>query len=191
MNWAVRNIPQVCSADQPNNYSCPNGRVFYTASVVWGAIGPARIFGHGATYASLQWFWLVGAATPIITWLLARRWSKSLWRYVCTPIIYGGTGLLPPATVYIFLCWGIVGIFNYIKCRYTGWWLQYNYVTSGVLDCGLIISTLVIFFTLYLTSVDAPKWWGNDGALETMDYMNEAIYKHIQSGETFGPSVFP
>ncbi|KAF4504162.1 hypothetical protein G6O67_008349 [Ophiocordyceps sinensis] len=193
LNWAIHHIPDVCSPEQPNNYTCPNGRVFYTASVVWGAIGPARIFSHGAAYASLQWFWLVGAATPIISWLLARRWPKSIWRYVCTPVIYGGTGLLPPATVYIFLCWGVVGvIFNYfIKRRYMGWWLQYNYITSAALDCGLIVSTMVIFFTLYLTSTSSPSWWGNVGVYKTLDFSNKAITKHLNPGETFGPSVWP
>lgn len=193
LNWAFDNIPNFCSLQQADHFTCANGRVFYTASVVWGAIGPARIFSHGAAYASLQWFWLVGAATPIISWLLARRWPKSIWRYVCTPIIYGGAGLLPPATVYIFLCWGGVGIlFHYlVKRRYMGWWLQYNYITSAALDCGLIISTLVIFFTLYLTSTSAPSWWGNEGPLKTLDYANKAVTKHLQPGETFGPSVFP
>ncbi|KAF4583015.1 small oligopeptide transporter, OPT family [Ophiocordyceps camponoti-floridani] len=193
LNWALRNIPEVCTVTQPNNYSCPNSRVFYTASIVWGVIGPARIFSHGATYASLRWFWLVGTFTPVATWMLARRWPKSFWRYVCTPIIFGGVGLLPPATVYIYLCWGVVGvIFGYfIKRRYTGWWLQYNYITSAALDCGLVCSTLVIFFTLYLTSTSPPKWWGNDDIFKNLDHQNLAVTKRLPPGETFGPSVYP
>lgn len=193
MNWALRAIPEVCSLEQANSYTCPHGRVFYTASVVWGAIGPARLFSRGAMYAGLQWFWLVGAVTPLATWLLARRWPQSKWRYVCAPIIFGGTAMLPPATLYIFLCWGVVGfIFNYwIKGRWTGWWLQYNYVVSAALDCGLIISTLVIFFTLYLTRATPPQWWGNKEALATLDYRGEAISRRVGPGETFGPEAFP
>lgn len=42
MNWALGTIPNVCADDQADNYTCPNGRVFFTASVIWGAIGPAR-----------------------------------------------------------------------------------------------------------------------------------------------------
>lgn len=193
MNWALGHIPNVCDLDQENNYTCPGGRVFYTASIIWGAIGPARIFSHGALYASLQWFWLVGAITPIATWLLARRWPKSFWRYVSSPVIFGGTGLLPPATVNIYLCWGIAGIvFNYfIRRRYTGWWLQYNYILSAALDCGLIISTLLIFFTLYLTNMNSPSWWGNDGAVQTMDFQGTAISKHVLPGEIIGPAQWP
>ncbi len=193
LNWALDNIPDICTADQKDSYTCPGTRVFYTASVVWGAIGPARIFSGSATYANLQWFWLIGAVTPIITWLLVRRWPKSFLRYISTPVIFGGSGQIPPASVYIYLCWGIVGVvFNFfIKRRYTGWWLQYNYITSAALDCGLILSTLVIFFTLYLTSATEPQWWGNMGAVHTLDYSATAVKIHLAPGETFGPSVWP
>lgn len=193
MNWALNKIPDICSLDQANNYTCPGSRVFFTASIIWGAIGPARIFSGNALYSSLQWFWLVGAITPIVTWLMARRWPKSIWRYVNTPVIYGGPGLLPPASVYIYLCWGTVGVvFNYfIKRRYTGWWLQYNYITSAALDCGLIISTLVIFFTLYLTNTHPTHWWGNSVGIETLDFAHTAVKSHVAPGETFGPSEWP
>lgn len=193
MNWALAHIPDICEQDQANAYTCPGSRVFFTASIIWGAIGPARIFSGNALYSSLQWFWLVGAVTPIITWLLARRWPKSIWRYVNTPVIFGGSGLLPPATVYIYLCWGSVGVvFNYyIKRRFTGWWLQYNYVVSAALDCGLIMSTLLIFFTLYLTEANHIEWWGNVGAMKTLDMATMAVKTHVAPGETFGPSQWP
>lgn len=193
MNWAINHIPDVCTFDQPNSYTCPGGRVFFTASIVWGAIGPARMFSGNALYASLQWFWLVGALAPVATWLIARRWPKSFWRYINMPVIFGGAGALPPATVYIYLCWGMVGtFFNYfIKRRYTGWWLQYNYILSAALDCGLILSTLLIFFTLYLTNVPHPDWWGNHGALQNLDMSNTAISSSVGKGEFFGPAQWP
>lgn len=193
MNWALAKIPDVCSLEQANNYTCPGSRVFFTASIIWGAIGPARIFSGKALYSSLQWFWLVGAVTPIVTWLLARRWPKSLWRYVNTPVIFGGSGLLPPATVYNYLCWGMVGVvFNYyIKRRYTGWWLQYNYIVSAALDCSLIISTLLIFFTLYLTETGPLHWWGNNEAMNTLDHSHNAVKLTVPDGQTFGPTSWP
>jgi len=193
MNWALGHIPNVCDLQQENHYTCPGGRVFFTASIIWGAIGPARIFSGKAIYHNLQWFWLVGALAPVLTWILARRWPRSIWRYVSTPLIFGGAGLLPPASVYIYLCWAVVGtIFNYfIKRRYTGWWLQYNYILSAALDCGLILSTLVIFFTLYLTSAQAPQWWGNDVAVNSMDYKGTAHKSHVPPGTKIGPTEWP
>lgn len=56
MNWALGHIPDVCAVDQPNNYTCPGGRVFYTASVIWG--------GHW-TSAYLQ-SWLNLLIAPVV-----------------------------------------------------------------------------------------------------------------------------
>ncbi|PKS09470.1 hypothetical protein jhhlp_004086 [Lomentospora prolificans] len=193
MNWALANIPNVCDLQEENNYTCPGGRVFFTASIIWGAIGPARIFSGKAIYHTLQWFWLIGALTPVLTWILARRWPRSIWRYVSAPLIFGGSGWLPPASVYIYFCWAIVGtIFNYfIKRRYTGWWLQYNYILSAALDCGLILSTMVIFFTLYLTSAQAPQWWGNSVAVDNMDYKGTSFKSSVPEGMKIGPTEWP
>ncbi|KAK0717183.1 OPT oligopeptide transporter protein-domain-containing protein [Lasiosphaeria miniovina] len=193
MNWALATIPDVCSEHQRHHFNCPNAKVFYTASIIWGAIGPARMFSGSALYSSLQWFWLVGAIAPIATYFLARRYSRGFWRYVNMPLVFGGSGMLPPATVFIFFCWGIVGgVFNYfIRRRKMGWWLQYNYVTSAALDCGLILSTLVVFFALVLTSSDGPKWFGNNQALSTLDMNSLAVKSIVAPGEKFGPTEWP
>ncbi|RYP64832.1 hypothetical protein DL769_006507 [Monosporascus sp. CRB-8-3] len=193
MNWALGTIPGVCSEDQPNGYICPGATVFYTASVIWGAIGPRRMFGNGALYAPLQWFWLVGVTAPVATWFLARRFPKSVFRYVSAPLIFGGSGMIPPATVYNYLCWGAVGwVFNwFIRRRYRGWWLQYNYITSAALDSGLIVSTIVIFFALYLSSATPPQWFGNVGVFGTLDQKGEAVKSFVEEDQTFGPATWP
>lgn len=179
------------SVTKPASTACPGAKVFYTASVVWGAIGPARIFSPGAIYGSLQYFWLIGAATPVIFWLIARKWPRGPARYLMAPLIFGGSGMIPPATVYIYLCWGITGfVFNYyIKRRWFGWWAQYNYITSAALDTGLFISTIVIFFCLVLTNQTAPQWWGNVAIYNTMDQTDTAIRKVLTPGTTFGPAA--
>ncbi|KAI0440012.1 OPT family small oligopeptide transporter [Xylaria telfairii] len=193
MNWALGNIPEICSNRQPDGYTCPGGRLFFSTSVIWSTIGPARIFSGNAIYSSLQWFWLVGAVSPVIAWFLARRYPRSMARYINMPLVFGGSGWIPPATVYSYLCWGSVGLlFNYfIKRRFNGWWLHYNYITSAALDCGLIISTLLIFFTLYLTSANAPRWYGNYDIYETLDQRGLAIKSFAAAGETFGPTSWP
>jgi OPT family small oligopeptide transporter len=193
MNWALANIPDVCSDTQVHQWNCPSARVFFTASVIWGAIGPARMFSGKALYSGLQYFWLIGAVAPVLTWLMARRYPRSIWRYVSMPIVFGGSGMLPPATVYIYYCWGAVGTFFnfFIRRRKTGWWLQYNYITSAALDCGLIVSTVVIFFALYMSSTAPPEWFGNVEALGTLDMRSRAVKTRLPIGETFGPSEWP
>jgi hypothetical protein len=134
----------------------------------------------------------VGAITPVITWFFARRFPRSTFRYFNMPLFFGGPGWLPPATVYQYLCWGFYGtLFNYyIKRRWAGWWFQYNYITSAAMDCGLIIATLIIFFTLNLTVATAPKWFGNWDVYDTLDQKGLAVKSFVAIGETFGPATW-
>jgi OPT family oligopeptide transporter len=52
LNWALGSINNVCETDQPDHYSCPNAYVFFTASIIWGVIGPSRIFGGKYTISN-------------------------------------------------------------------------------------------------------------------------------------------
>lgn len=113
LNWALGSIDGVCTPDQSAHYTCPNAHVFFTASIIWGVIGPSRIFGTDGLYHPMLWFFLIGAITPVIVWLLARRYPRSILRYVNTAVIFGGIGYIPPATVMIYASWGFVGtMFN-------------------------------------------------------------------------------
>ncbi|RAH73947.1 small oligopeptide transporter, OPT family [Aspergillus aculeatinus CBS 121060] len=190
MNWGLATIKDVCSLDQVNHYTCPNGRVFFNASVIWGLIGPQRMFSPGQMYVSLQWFWLAGALLPVIIYLAARMWPKSNIRYLSAPLIFGGAGLIPPATPLNYLTWGVVGmIFNkYIRDKFRGWWMHYNYILSAGLDVGLDLCTILIFLTIDLTGASFPDWWGTRIASGTMDTMGTAIQKTVNG--TFGPATW-
>ncbi|KAG9815505.1 small oligopeptide transporter, partial [Aureobasidium melanogenum] len=191
--WAFGGgIKDLCALHQVNHFTCPGGRVFYNASVIWGVIGPARMFSGDATYKNLQWFWLAGAAAPVIFFFAAKQWPKSPIRFLSAPLIFGGTGQIPPATPLNYLSWGIVGfIFNkWIRNRYRGWWMRFNYITSAALDSGLAISTILIVLTISLTNTDAPNWWGNVAVYNTMDSLGTAVSKVLPEGATFGPSTW-
>ncbi|PWY74905.1 small oligopeptide transporter [Aspergillus eucalypticola CBS 122712] len=189
MNWGLATIKDVCSETQADNYTCPNGRVFYQASVIWGLIGPQRIFSPGQLYSGLMWFWLAGAILPVVIYIGARMYPKSQIRFLNAPLIFGGAGLIPPATPLNYLTWGLVGIvFNkYIRDRWRGWWMHYNYVLSAGLDVGLDLCTILIFLTLDLTSTSFPTWWGTSIASDTMDMAGTAVQKTVPAGQTFGP----
>jgi OPT family oligopeptide transporter len=46
--WAMDNIPDICSPHQKDGFTCPNTNIYNTASIIWGGIGPKRIFSPGA-----------------------------------------------------------------------------------------------------------------------------------------------
>ncbi|KAG6373683.1 OPT oligopeptide transporter [Boletus reticuloceps] len=173
----------------------PQYQVFGTASVIWGVIGPQRQFSSGQIYNSLLWFFLLGAICPVIAWLAQKRWPNSWIRYLNFPVIFSGTGLIPPASAVNYVTWGIVGfIFQYfIRRRHFSWWTKYNYVLSAALDTGLACSVILIFFclqypdngTIGLNSIQT--WWGNTVFLKTADGQSATL--RAVNG-TFGPSTW-
>ena len=190
LNWAFGNVKNICTQLNPSHYTCPGGRVFFNASVIWGLIGPARIFSIGQVYNGMLYFFIAGAIGPPLFYVLARMFPKSPLRFVNMPLIFGGSGYIPPATTINYTTWGFVGyIFNkVIKNKYNGWWSHYNYVTSAGLDTGLAISTIIIFFTLSLTNANPPNWWGNNVVGSTLEANFAAIQKTVEPGQIFGPT---
>lgn len=164
------------SRDQPAKFSCPNGRTFFSSSIVWGVIGPTRMFGAGSIYQYFNVFWVIGAILPCIFYAFLKCGGRLAWvgRNLHAPIMLGAMGWLPPATPLSFSTWGIFALlFNYvIRKRFHGWWSTYNYITAAALDAGLVLSTIVIFFAITLPGVTIPQWWGNVGVYETMVSQN-------------------
>lgn len=190
MNWTLGNIENVCASDQAAHFTCPNGRAFFSNSITWGVIGPRRMFGPGAIYNSVLWFWLLGAMLPVAFYVLMRVFPRSRVKFLNAPVMLGAMSWIPPATPLSYFSWVIFGlIFNYwIHRRWRGWWHTYNYVTAAGLDTGLILSTIVIFFAIIFPGVNLPSWWGNIAPFETMDYLTSAIRKTVPVGEIFGPA---
>lgn len=161
LNFALKNIEGVCTKDQPQHFTCPGAKVFFSASVIWGLLGPQRIFSPGQVYSTLLIMFPIGAALPVVLYYLSKKWPKSVWQYAMAPIILGGGGSIPPASPLNYLTWGIVGFLfqKVIRGRYFAWWSRLNYLTASGLDTGLALSTLVIFFVFTFNNISAPKWW--------------------------------
>ncbi|SCU93346.1 LAFA_0F15896g1_1 [Lachancea sp. 'fantastica'] len=187
MEWAKGNIEDVCTPHQASHFTCPGSKVFFNASIIWGVIGPQRMFSAGQIYNKLLYFFILGAGLPVLNWAILRKWPKSLIKYVNWPVFFSGTGLIPPATPYNYGAYCMVGItFGYfIKKRFFHWWTKYNYSLSAGLDISLAWSSLIIFVTLGLTNTEAPSWWGNN-VINTSEYNDEAIQRVLSPGESFG-----
>ncbi|OLL24788.1 Sexual differentiation process protein isp4 [Neolecta irregularis DAH-3] len=189
LDWSLANISGVCTNDATNNFNCPGATVFFNASIIWGVVGPKRLFSYGQIYYSQLWFFLLGALLPIPVYFLQKRYPNRWFKYVNTPLFFGGIGMIPPATAINYVSWAAVGfIFNYlIRHKYFQWWSKYNYILSAALDCSLALSTIFLFFCFDMTQINFPSWWGNTVAANTADANGTPLDK-VPPGGHFGPS---
>jgi len=196
-SWMFSNIPNICDPDQKDGFICPSTEVFGTASIIWGVIGPARQFSKGQIYYGLSFFFLVGALCPLFAYLIGRKFQNSWIRYVNFPVLFNGTGYIPPASAVNYVPWGIVGfIFQYvIRRRHFSWWAKYNYVLSAALDSGVAISAVLIFFILQypqngtIGQNTIQVWWGNTVFTNTADFLGKPLLSVVK-GSHFGPDTW-
>jgi len=191
-NFLRNNIEGICTPEAKAGLVCPGARTYFTASIIWGVIGPGRMFGPGSMYSWIHYFWIIGVGATVVAWLLARRYPKTWLRYVYMPAVFSASGLIPPATCYMLLCYILFGtIFNVvIKRKFPGWWYQYNYILSGALDIGNGLCALSIVLFIGLTDSAFPEWWGNTGFLSTMDGERTAVLRHLKGDEIIGPKTW-
>lgn len=191
LRWMYGSVDDLCLKGQKNHYTCPGGTVFYLASIIWGVIGPERIFSQGSVYYHLLFFYVLGLL-PIVSWLILRKWPQAPIRWLNWPVFFSGTGQIPPATPYTYTSWCAVGLFFgwYIKLKFFHWWTKYNYSLSAGLDIGLAWSSLIIFLCIQLPGASFPNWWGIDVVNNTLDTNMAAITNVLAEGESFGPDVW-
>ncbi|KAJ2956814.1 hypothetical protein NQZ79_g7394 [Umbelopsis isabellina] len=184
--WLMSTIPNICTqAAFP--FTCPSAHTFYSASVIWGAIGPHKMFAGDSPYSAMLYFFLIGLVLPIPFYFLAKKYPNSWVKYVHIPLIFNATGMMPPAVPLNFSMWcagGFVFMYWIRKYRHE-WWLKYNYVTSAALDSGVAIAGIVIFGVSMGTSNDenpygwTPNWWGYDA-----DSVDHCPYAGLNMTET-------
>ncbi|CAN6555335.1 unnamed protein product [Malus baccata var. baccata] len=156
-HWLLNSIKNMC-VDDPHSdspWTCPNDRVFYDASVIWGLAGPKHIFGSLGNYGAMNWFFLGGAVGPVI-----QHWI----RLINLPVLLGATGLMPPATALNYNSWIIVGtIFNFLVLRYRkNWWQRYNYILSAAMDAGVAFMAVLLYLSVGMEN-KSLTWWGTNG----------------------------
>lgn len=190
LRWSYGSIEDLCQPHQKSNFTCPNAKTFFTASIIWGVIGPKRIFSHGELYWGTLFFFVIGAVLPILNWLVLKKWPNSPIRWLNWPVFFSGTGYIPPATPYNYGAYCLVGLLfgYYIKRKFFHWWTKYNYSLSAGLDIGLAWSSLIIFLAINLSNTNAPSWWGNNVVSSTLEGGGYAATFILEEGQAFGPS---
>ena len=171
LNWQVTSIKGVCTPEAQAKFYCPGTSTMFTASVIWGTLGPAKMYGRDGPYHVLVFGFLIGAVFPIPFYLLAKKFpdSKFIRGFHAPVFLFGGLNWAPYNLSHSWPAVPVAYFFQvYVRKRYVAWWQKYNYILSTGLDCGVAIAALVTFFALQWQEVNI-EWWGNTVVTEGAD----------------------
>ncbi|CAK7205796.1 hypothetical protein SEUCBS139899_008575 [Sporothrix eucalyptigena] len=77
LNFQMNKIPNVCTPEAANKMTCPGINTFFTAAVMWGTIGPKRVFGAHGQYSAMLVGFPIGIVLPIAFWYVQKRLRAS------------------------------------------------------------------------------------------------------------------
>lgn len=164
--WLLTSIEYICDETKlplGSPWTCPLDDVFYNASIIWGVVGPLRMFGKLGLYPEMNYFFLFGLVAPVPVWYFARKFPEKRWiSCINMPLILSGTMGMPLAKAVNSVSWFAVGIiFNLVVYRrFKGWWARHNYILSAGLDVGVAFMGTLCYFTLQYYDIAGPSWWG-------------------------------
>ncbi|KAK7244641.1 hypothetical protein RIF29_39466 [Crotalaria pallida] len=166
--WLLTSIENICDETllpEGSPWTCPGDTVFYNASIIWGVVGPQRMFTNDGIYPGMNWFFLIGLLAPVPVWLLSLKFPDHKWiRLINMPIIMAGASNIPPGRSVSYITWGAVGIFFnfYVYRKFKAWWARHTYILSAALDAGVAFLAVLLYFSLQSYGIFGPTWWGLD-----------------------------
>ncbi|TKY62595.1 Oligopeptide transporter 5 [Spatholobus suberectus] len=166
--WLLTSIENICDEallPKGSPWTCPGDDVFYNASIIWGVVGPQRMFTKDGVYPGMNWFFLIGLLAPLPVWLLSLKFPNHKWiQLINIPVITAGASNIPPARSVNYITWGIVGIFFnfYVYRKFKAWWARHTYILSAALDAGVAFMGVALYFALQSNGIFGPTWWGLD-----------------------------
>ncbi|KAJ1659701.1 hypothetical protein IWQ61_001254 [Dispira simplex] len=161
--YLMDNIPHMCERDNLP-WTCRGAHTFYSASIIWGLIGPQKMFGPDSPYHFTLWFFLLGFLLPLPVYFLQRKFPRVSWlQHVHVPIIFSALDAFPPGPALVYPVWfAACYLFNrWIYRRFRAWWERFAFIFSVAMDSGLAVAGLFIFFFFQSTGLNV-NWWGND-----------------------------
>ncbi|OAQ30089.1 OPT superfamily oligopeptide transporter [Linnemannia elongata AG-77] len=154
---------------------------FWGSGLIYGALGPAKMFAFDGKYWFVYIGFLIGFVVPVILWALSKVFPQYQWSKFNVAIIAGGMGAYPNGyAIGVFPSIIVCLIFQgYIFRYHKGWWKKYVFVLSAALDTGAAFTGLImfLFFSGGISpklSLNFPHWWGNyaDDNGTTAPYMS-------------------
>ncbi|KAF9137762.1 hypothetical protein BGX30_009927 [Mortierella sp. GBA39] len=132
-------------------------QIFWGSALIYGALGPVKMFGPSSYYNFIYWGFLIGAVIPVIQWGLSKKYTNIKWSRLNIALVAGGMsaypggqpiGVLP--SIILCLIWQF-WVFRYKK----DFWSKYTFILSAALDTGAAFTGLFLF--VFLQGGVSPK----------------------------------
>ena len=187
LGYQIRDTPDICTPHARNKMSCPGTHGFFTSAVLWGTLGPKKMFGNGGFYTMLMIGWPLGIVFTLITWFIQRKFRGHGWVRQIHPIamLWGAINFSPyNLSYYIPSVW--IAWLSWIWCkrRFLGFWSKYNFVLSAAFGAGVSVAAVVLYFALDMHGVEFD-WWGNSVGRDSVDSVGFTLFEI--TGGHFGP----
>lgn len=182
-------LKDICTANAPFAFTCPGENTFFTAAVLWGTVGPKRLWGVGGTYSPTLIGFPLGVILVLIFYFLNKAFPRNAVLRNAHPVVMIA-GALNWAPYNLAFTWPAVpvGAFSWlwIKRSFLGLWSKYNFVLSASFSAACALSALIQFFSIAYNDIPI-KWWGND--VTTVGcYSEGCLLKPLAPGEAFAPA---
>jgi OPT family oligopeptide transporter len=148
LNFQLRHINAVCTPDAQFRLTCPGVNTFFTASVLWGTVGPTKIWGSNGQYTETLIGFPMGVIIVFIFWGLSKKFPNWTWVRQIHPvaIMYGGIVWAPYNMSYVWPSVPIAYVsWIYLKSRFLGLWSKVSNTASNPGASGPFMTSLLIF----------------------------------------------
>ncbi|KAL1746910.1 OPT oligopeptide transporter protein-domain-containing protein [Schizophyllum fasciatum] len=144
-----------------------------SAAIAMGALGQELFtIGKPSGYWIIPFCTIVGFFVPLPFYLIwefspnKKSWIARAARYINVPVLTLYMGYLPYSVNGQWWTCMVIGFVSqwYMRKRYPGWFVKYNYLLSAALDGGSQVILFILSFAVFGASgkeVPFPNWWGN------------------------------
>ncbi|KAK9453083.1 OPT oligopeptide transporter protein-domain-containing protein [Dipodascopsis uninucleata] len=158
--FQMDSMKDLCSTTQKDKFTCPGTRTIWADSVIFGVIGPERVFSK--LYPKLKYSFLIGVLVVPPFFLMTRFFPK-LMKHAHPILLANGAATWGQTYNLSYFTTGLYAsllFMWYLKSRYLPWWSKYNYVLTAAFSSGIALSAVVVYFAFDYKAVNL-KWWGN------------------------------
>ncbi|KAI5968950.1 hypothetical protein KGF57_000065 [Candida theae] len=169
LNYQITGIKDYCDPENKQKFFCYGTNTFYNASILWGVIGPKRVF--GGLYPVLKYCFLIGFLAGLVCVVIKRLAPRRYTKYFEPTVFLGGflvwaPGNLSYSTGGLYLGYAMM---HYVKRKYEAWWQKYSYLFGTGIEAGIAFSSIIIYFAVEYHEIDL-NWWGNNIGFEGWDF---------------------